>query len=214
MRGREVRLTVTLKRVQKVILPPADDDAARRLGFESLEALQKEVMSQTAAAYMQDLRRDLKSDLMEKLMAAADVPLPQSLVMRFYREHQRDAERGMKQMGADGEWIARALEHLHGESLDFARKKAKGHVLLLAHARKRHIEVSEAEAESAMSGAAQSAGAYAAIRSAAVQSGALAVIRERMTADRALEDLFRSVRKTHKGAFSLPSYADIRGTGK
>ncbi len=213
LRGKQVQLEVELVRVQKVILPPADDDTARRLGFEDLEALQKEVMSQTAAAYMQNLRRDLKSELMEKLMAGADIPLPQSLVLRFYREHQQDAERGMKQMGAGEEWIARALEHLHGESLAFARKKAKGHVLLLRFAGLKHIGVSTAEAENAMRGAAQSAGAYEAIRSAALQSGALAVIRERMTADRALEELFRTVRKTHKGAFSLPSYADIKRGG-
>ena len=124
LRGREVLLEVKLLRIQQEVLPALNDETAKLLGFKSADELQQEVWQQAFTANLRQMQRDGKHTLMEEQLAKLDFPLPESLVQRFYREHQRDAVRYLKSQHADDATIKETLEHMEEESMEFARKKA------------------------------------------------------------------------------------------
>jgi len=211
LRGREVQLDVTLRRIQKEVLPPLTDDTARQLGFDSFDALKQEVWQQTFAAHMRQIRREGKHQLMEKLLAGMEFPLPESLVQRFYREHQRDAEHYLKKQRADEETIRETLEHMQEESREFARRKAKGHTFLLALAEREGIRVTGQEAEEAVRAMTRGTGQnYDDIRRTVWETGVVTAMQERMTADRALERLYGAARKVMAEPVALKPFSEVK----
>lgn len=210
MRGREVALEVTLRRIQQEVLPPLTDETAQKLGYKTFEELKADVWQQTFAARMREIQRESKHRLMEEILEKLDFPLPESLVARFFREHQRDAAHYLKRQKADEETIRRMQENMRGESMDFARKKAKGHTFLLALAQREGIVVSGKEAEEAVRVMTKNSGQnYDEIRKTFWETGVISAMQERMIADRALERLFHSARKVLAGSTALKPFSEI-----
>ncbi|MBQ8172658.1 MAG: trigger factor [Mailhella sp.] len=205
LRGREVILEVKLLRIQQEVLPPLTDETAQLLGFKTFDELKQEVWQQTFKANLRQLQRDGKHTLMEDILSKLDFPLPDSLVQRFYREHQRDAVRYLKSQHADDATIKEILEHMEAESLEFARKKAKGHTFLLALAEREGIVVSGQEAEEAVRAMTKGTGQnYEDIRKTVWETGMITSMQERMIADRALDRLYAAARKIMPGMGSTP----------
>lgn len=211
LRGREVQLDVVLRRIQREVLPPLTDETAKQLGFESFDALKKEVWQQTFAARMRQIQSEGKHQLMEELLAGRDFPLPESLVARFYREHQRDAEHYLKKQHADETTIRETLEHMREESMEFARKKAKGHTFLLALAEREGIHVSGAEAEEAVRSMTRGTGQnYEDLRKTIWEAGVITAMQERMIADRALDRLYGAARKVMAESPVLRPFSEVK----
>jgi trigger factor len=211
LRGREVQLDVVLRRIQQEVLPPLCDESAQQLGFKSADELQQEVWQQTFKARLLQIQRDAKHTLMEEQLAKLDFPLPESLVQRFYREHQRDAVRYLKSQKADEATIKETLEHMEGESMEFARKKAKGHTFLLALAEREGIVVTSQEAEEAVRAMTKGTGQnYDDIRKTVWETGMIVSMQERMIADRALDRLYGSARKIMAEAPTLKPFAQVQ----
>ncbi len=210
-RGREVQLDVVLRRIQREVLPPLTDETAQQLGFKTFDELKQEVWQQTFAARMRQIQREGKHQLMEELLATREFPLPESLVQRFYREHQRDAEHYLKKQHADEDTIRKMLEHMHEESMTFARKKAKGHTFLLALAQKEGISVSGKEAEDAVRAMTRGTGQnYEDLRKTVWEAGVITAMQERMIADRALDRLYGAARKVMAESPMLRPFSEIR----
>ena len=211
LRGREVQLDVVLRRVQREVLPPLTDETAQKLGFDTFDALKQEVWQQTFAAHMRQIQRDGKARLMEEQLEGKDFPLPESLVMRFYREHQRDAEHYLKKQHADEDTIREILEHMREESMEFARKKAKGHTFLLALAEREGIHVSGREAEDAVRAMTKGTGQnYEDLRKTIWEAGVITAMQERMIADRALDRLYGAARKVMAESPELRPFSEVK----
>lgn len=211
LRGREVQLDVVLRRIQQEVLPPLTDETAQRLGFQTMDELKQEVWQQTFKARLRQIQRDGKHTLMEEVLAGLDFPLPDSLVQRFYREHQRDAVRYLKSQKADEATIKETLEHMEGESMNFARKKAKGHTFLLALAEREGIVVTGQEAEEAVRAMTKGTGQnYEDIRKTVWETGMITSMQERMIADRALERLYGAARKVMAEAPTLKPFSQVQ----
>ena len=145
------------------------------------------------------------------MISERDFPLPESLVMRFYREHQRDAEHYLKKQHADEDTIRETLEHMKDESMAFARKKAKGHTFLLALAEREGIRVSGKEAEDAVRAMTKGTGqAYEDLRKTIWEAGVITAMQERMIADRALDRLYGAARKIMAEAPVLKPFSEVR----
>lgn len=211
LRGREVQLEVKLCRIQQEVLPPLTDETALLLGFKTADELQQEVWQQTFTAKLRQIQRDGKHTLMEQILEKLDFPLPESLVQRFFREHQRDATRYLKSQKADDATISKTLENMRGESMDFALKKAKGHAFLLALAERDGIRVTGEEAEAAVRAMTKGTGQdYEDIRKTVWETGMITAMQERMIADRALEHLYGAARKVMAEAPVLKPFSQVK----
>ena len=211
LRGREVQLDVVLRRIQREVLPPLTDDTAQKLGFKTFDELKQEVWQQTFAAHMRQIQREGKHRLMEEQLEGQDFPLPESLVQRFYREHLRDAEHYLKKQHAAEDTIRETLEHMQEESMEFARKKAKGHTFLLALAQREGISATWQEAEDAVRAMTKGTGQnYDDLRKTRWETGVITAMQERMIADRALDRLYGAARKVMAESPVLRPFSEVK----
>ncbi len=214
LRGREVQLDVVLRRIQREVLPPLTDDTAQKLGFKTFDELKQEVWQQTFAAHMRQIQREGKHRLMEEQLEGQDFPLPESLVQRFYREHLRDAEHYLKKQHAAEDTIRETLEHMQEESMEFARKKAKGHTFLLALAQREGISATWQEAEDAVRAMTKGTGQnYDDLRKTIWETGVITAMQERMITDRALDRLYGAARKVMAESPTLRPFSEVKKEG-
>ena len=91
------KFDVHLKKVEEKKLPELDDEFCREYGVleGGIEQLRKEVRENMERELEQNVRARLKAQLMEGLLAANPVEVPQSLVDAQVREMQIDAARRM-----------------------------------------------------------------------------------------------------------------------
>jgi len=95
--GKVAKFDVHLKKVEEKQLPELDDEFCREYGVleGGIEQLRKEVRENMERELGQNVRARLKQQLMEGLLAANPVEVPQSLVDAQVREMQIDAARRM-----------------------------------------------------------------------------------------------------------------------
>lgn len=95
--GKVAKFDVHLKKVEEKQLPELDDEFCREYGVleGGIEQLRKEVRENMERELEQNVRARLKAQLMEGLLAANPVDVPQSLVDAQVREMQIDAARRM-----------------------------------------------------------------------------------------------------------------------
>jgi trigger factor len=95
--GKVARFEVHLKKVEERKLPELDDEFCREYGVleGGIEQLRKEVRENMERELEQNVRARLKAQLLEGLLAANPVEVPQSLVDAQVREMQIDAARRM-----------------------------------------------------------------------------------------------------------------------
>lgn len=95
--GKVAKFDVHLKKVEEKKLPELDDEFCREYGVleGGIEQLRKEVRENMERELEQNVRARLKAQLMEGLLAANPVEVPQSLVDAQVREMQIDAARRM-----------------------------------------------------------------------------------------------------------------------
>ncbi len=97
--GRTAQFTVTLKAVEEKRLPVVDDEFCKAFGIEEggVEALRTEVRENMERELEQAVRARLKSQVMDQLLAANPVEVPQVLVEQEIRDLQLEA---LRRMGA------------------------------------------------------------------------------------------------------------------
>ncbi len=78
--GREAEFTVTVKEVQAPKDAEIDDEFAKRLGFDDVEALKEKVREQLAGEYEQAAEADLRQKVLDLLDEKFDFEVPQRLV--------------------------------------------------------------------------------------------------------------------------------------
>jgi trigger factor len=95
--GKVAKFDVHMKKVEEKQLPELDEDFCREYGVleGGIEQLRKEVRENMERELEQNVRARLKAQLMEGLLAANPLDVPQSLVDGQVREMQIDAARRM-----------------------------------------------------------------------------------------------------------------------
>jgi trigger factor len=95
--GKVAKFDVHVKKVEEKLLPELDDEFCRDYGVTEggVEQLRKEVRENMERELEQNVRARLKQQLMDGLLSANPVDVPQSLVEAQVREMQIDAARRM-----------------------------------------------------------------------------------------------------------------------
>jgi trigger factor len=82
LRGKAAEFKVRVKEIQAKVLPDVDDDFARDLEHESLEAMRAEIRKRLEEATQRRADSQLKEALIDKLVDGNPIPVPPSLVER------------------------------------------------------------------------------------------------------------------------------------
>ncbi len=97
--GKPAEFEVTAKALKRKVLPPIDDELARKIGFdEGLEELRRVISDSIGREYAQMSRMHLKRQLLDALAGLASFPIPQGLAdlefNQIWRRIEADREAG------------------------------------------------------------------------------------------------------------------------
>ena len=194
-REQRVDLRVTLKSLLREKLPTLDDAFAKRLGFDSLQALEKKALADATDAKAMQIRARAAEDVLARLMQDQKFPLPEPMRVLYVNNELGAAAQELRRQGAAQEEIPARLEAARPAIESRAAWNARVHCYLLAVARDQKLEVPEDEVSRALAGMAGPDGNVAELRFAMERNGGLKELRERMLAVRAMDFIFQRVRK-------------------
>jgi len=143
--GRTIVYTVTLKGLKSKLLPAKDDEFAKDLDFDSLQALRDDARSKLLAAEERRLDHEMKEQLVSALVERAGFEVPESLVERHMSARTENAARGLALQGIDPTKIKMDWKGYRESQREEALKAAKADLLIDEIARRENVEVSDAE---------------------------------------------------------------------
>jgi trigger factor len=148
--GRLADVAVTIRVVNERELPAADDTwAVDATGFESFEALKGDVRSRLDRVQRLEQGVAARDKVLEALLAAVEVPLPDSVVETEIAWRKRATEEQLDRAGADLagylETEGKTVEEFDAELDAGAREAVKAQLVLDAIADKEELGVTDAE---------------------------------------------------------------------
>nr|WP_276607510.1 trigger factor [Limisphaera ngatamarikiensis] len=141
--GRPAAFQVEVVEIKEVVLPPLDDQFARDLGAENLEALRAGVRRDLENELKYKLRQQVRSQLIRGLLERVHFDLPESLVENETRRVVYQIVRENTARGVSRDLIEREKETIYQNALATARDRVKWDFLVNRIAEKENIKVTE-----------------------------------------------------------------------
>jgi trigger factor len=190
---RAVDYTVTLKDLKKKVVPAADDEFAKDLGeFDSLAALEARIRERLQAADERRVERELKSALVEALVAKASFEVPEALIERHMSARTESLVRGLAYQGIDPRNVGVDWKQYRESTREDSVKAARADILLDEIARREGLEVRDAELDVEIARIAERAGrSKEQVRAQMAKEGDLGALAARIREEKTL-DLLKS----------------------
>ena len=185
LKGKTAQLTLTVSEIQENVLPALDDEFAKDLDYDSLEAMRTAVRKQLEEAAEARTRAMLHDALVQKLIDENPIPLPPSMVEKQHSRMIQEFLQFQRYMNPNVDPAANDLEEMKTE----AERKVRGALLLGEIARRENMEVTEAEVEQELDKVAERTGKHIAKVRADHQGAALERLQSRLLEDKLLEYL-------------------------
>jgi trigger factor len=143
--GRRAQFDVTIKDVRERVALPIDEALAKTLGFEDLASLRKAVTDQLGREFGELARLKTKRELLDKLAAAHDFPVPQGMIELELDGIARNLERE-RQAGLDDESTrGKSIEEVKTEFRPIAERRVRLGLVLSEVGRLNNIQVGQEE---------------------------------------------------------------------
>ncbi len=143
--GKDALFDVEVKALQKLIPAEVDDELAKGLGVESLEALRQKIREQLQAEYGIASRARIKRQLLDRLTERHDFTLPPSMIEAEFNQIWSQIEADRKAGNIDPEDKEKTDDQLRDEYRAIAARRVKLGLLLSEVGRRGQIEVKQDE---------------------------------------------------------------------
>ncbi len=146
-RGKEAKLTLTVKEIKRLIPPDVNEEFAKALGFNSLEDLKSHIQKRIEIDKKRWVEDDLRNQILDILLDQTKVELPQDFLsyhtdQRVYK-HQLD----LLNRGVPLEEIQKQTEAIKNASAESVLRELKASLIMNYIAEKEKIFVTENEVE-------------------------------------------------------------------
>jgi trigger factor len=150
--GKDATFTITVHEVKEAELPALDDEFAKRVSpQQSLDELKAELQTRLDGVAAQKARREMSTQLLDKLVAANDFPLPQALVDREVDGLLDESRQYISRMGITwDQYLASAEKGEASIREDFkeeAERRVKTTLLIEEIAKREKIEATPVDLE-------------------------------------------------------------------
>lgn len=146
LRGKTATFDVQLKELKSKELPGLDDDFARDVGEESVDALRTKVRERIATRKQREVESESRSALLKTLVAENPVDLPPTLVRSQAARLVQGARAQVEQMVGQKVQLSNAeLAELEKDSHESAEFQVRAGMLLAEVAKQAGLEVEDAE---------------------------------------------------------------------
>ena len=190
LRGSEVEYAVTLKAIRKKVLPNLDDEFAKDLGLESMEALRERVRADLQKDGERTAARKQRDDLLRQIANRVTVEVPEALVERELDRRIEDFVRRLVDQGVDPMKAGIDWEQFRSKQRDAALDTVKATLMLDEVARRESLEVPAEDVDAELKRFADASGrSVAAVRHRLEHEGGLSRLVTGMRRERTVEFL-------------------------
>jgi trigger factor len=191
--GKTVRYTVTLKGIKKKVVPERDDEFAKDLGeFANLAELEDRIRKQLTAAEERRSDRDVKTALVDALVAKAGFEVPEALVERHMSVRAESLARGLAYQGIDPRKVGVDWKQYRESTREDSVKAARADILLDEIARREGVSVLDSEIDAEVSRIADRSGrSREQVRAQMTKEGDIGALAARIREEKTL-DLLKS----------------------
>src|SRR5688500_8212000 len=174
LRGQTVAYRATVKAIRKRMVPALDDDLAKELGFDSVDALRDRVKADLQHEAEHASERQLRADLLKELSSRVSIELPASMVDREIDRRLEEFVGRLFQQGVDPMKAGIDWKQFRDEQKGPAEDTVLAALLLDEIAKRESITVTDADVRAEIDQyAAQSGREPASIRATLEMEGGL-----------------------------------------
>ncbi len=148
--GRVATFDITAKQLKRAVVPAADDELAKKIGFEGLDELTAALKRRFQNEIDQLARLRLKRQLMDALAARTEFAVPQAMVENEFVQIWQRFEESRKQGKIDADDSGKDDETLKAEYRAIAERRVRLGLLLSEIARANGITAAQDELTRAM----------------------------------------------------------------
>jgi len=202
--GKAAIFTVTVHEVKEPELPAIDDELAKRVSrTETVQELRAEIKRRLDETVKNNARRRMSSELLDKLVAANDVPLPEVLIEREIDSLMNDSRQYVGRAGIGWDDYLRESGKTEPELRDGyredARRRVKTTLLVEAIAKKEGVQATQADVEAELDALAAQYGQPRERIVQALQSNVGALI-DGIVRTKTIDRLIEQAKRTQTGA--------------
>jgi trigger factor len=140
--------TINVRELKRRNLPELNDDFAKQVGAESVEALRERIVNQLREGSTQTSERIARSRALEAVVEASKYEIPKILIEDVARSHYEEEIRRLIQMRVPVEQIESRMEDIRKQADESAIDEIKRTVTLSEIGSAEGIEVTDADFES------------------------------------------------------------------
>jgi trigger factor len=148
--GKEAKFAVTIKELRALATVPLDDEFAKSLGLDNLEALRRTVREQLERDYGSAARLKLKRQLLDKLAETHHFTVPEGMIEAEFESIWKQAAEAKERGMLEPELAAKSEDELKAEYRSIAERRVRLGLLLSEVGRLNNIQVNEDEVKRAM----------------------------------------------------------------
>jgi trigger factor len=145
--GKKAAYTVTVKAIRGRHLPDVNEEFAKQLGAESVEAVRTSMRERLKASAENEERSRRHEELSKTLIEKTEMEAPRSLVEGESRQAFYHAVRSMIRQGVPREEVEQRRAEVAATATQVGTDRIKLRFILEAVAREEHIELTDAEFE-------------------------------------------------------------------
>jgi trigger factor len=191
--GKDVKFEIAVKEVKHRALPELNDELAKAVGADSVDALKSRIREQLTQEGEENREFELRKQLLEKVVDNSEMEVPESMVEREVNFLLNQYANNLAQQGIDPNRVftKENIQQWRENSREEASKRIRTSLTLGQIARQEGIEPTGDEIEEAIAEYAQSYGmAPDQFRKQIIQSGAYAQIADEVLSNKIIEWIF------------------------
>jgi trigger factor len=195
--AKKVRYTVLVKDIKEKQLPELNDDFAKDIGSESLEALEAKVRDELVRQAKQDAEKKAREALLDTIAQSQSVEVPECMIQEELEAHANRIANNLAYQGIDINQTSIDWKKIFDEERPRAEQAARRAIFLEAIARQESIEVTKEEVDSELQKVSEGTNkSAAALRAQLEKDERIQVFEQRLRQNKALDFIYRNANIT------------------
>ena len=191
--GKTVHYTVTVKDIKEKVLAELNDDFAKDLGSESLEALRTKVRDELVTQAKENAEKKAREELLDSIVQRQTLEVPECLVDDELEAHTRRIVSNLAYQGVDINQTAIDWKKVLDQERPRAEQSVRRQLFLDAIARQEGIEVTREEVDSELQKLAEGTGkSAAALRAQLEKEDRIHSFEQHLRQNKALDFIYRN----------------------
>ncbi|MBN2241834.1 MAG: trigger factor [Acidobacteria bacterium] len=195
--GNKVRWTVLAKEIKEKQLAELNDDFAKDIGYESLEAFREKVRKDLITQANQNAEKEAREALLKSILQRHTVDVPDCMVQDEVESYVNRMAARLAMQGVDIQKASIDWKKVVDEERPRAEESVRRSILLNAVARQENIEISDEEINSELQKVAEGTNkSAAALRAQLEKEGRLEGFKQHLRENKAFDFIYRNAKIT------------------